>query len=954
MRIFISYGRRDALDIATKLCHWLRERGYEPWLDTENGIPIGAPFDTRIELGIEGSRLLVALLSGWSLRPEGFCRNELLFAQAKRVPIVPVRVADVTPPIQIISLNYVDACENPESAFEALPSVIEQVARTGSVGFRDWPSAEADGADPWWKRLRELRFEEELACHGGPFVGRDWLFSQIGDWIAQPDSRLLLLTADAGVGKSAIAAQMTARLNVRSVHFCTRSKTESCRASAWLGSVVYQVAAQFEAYRSEVEGLSTPNWGEPGEALFRQLVSEPLSSCRGRLDVAEPWVFVIDGLDESLAQAGPELTDLLADSAQRIPEWLRLIVTSRPDQNVLPRFRLREVEQLDLTPDREQNRADLQEYVARRAQRLVAEGVIADRPGTAERVADLAAGNFLYAQVTLDALGDSNSQRRLSLDELGSLPYGLDGLYSAMFAKRYGEATGEAHAYAREIRPLLDCLVAAQAPLPDDLLIAASGLEAPLARKGLLALSQFLNRDEADALRLFHRSVADWLADPKRSGGYSALPDRGHLGLARACWQEFDRDPTGVSSYVRAHMPTHLAETRMWDELLSVAVSPELGLLERWVELGDVDQGTQCLTGLVRHGPMEPVYAAALAAQLARIHSLRGQYVEAREWLEYAIARTSWRHGRRTHVVALHELGSLHLYRGDKQQAHRLYQRALRLCTWARPVYRDEAAANRIALATIAYTNHRWRDVLRLAGRARGEAESAGDLRHAISAQGLIAVTMEDLARYDEARAGMEETLRSSRLAPAPLEEARLLVALGWFHYREAHLAQRPPTEARAYFVEAMDAARRIHNLYAQVDARGGMGWCDLADRATAQAGEWFRQAADALPTGAHPELLVRNDLGLAAVTHQTGDLPAAERSYAEVAGEAERRDFRDLGARALAGHGAVLWHTGRKPEAETAWSRALDYAQRNSPRAVQITEANIRLCKVGPDVTPW
>jgi len=128
MRIFISYGRNDTLELAQKIASWLREQGHEPWLDVENGIPPSKPFDVRIEVGIKESTLVLALLSPWSVRPEGFCRNEILYAQAHKINILPVRIADVTPPIQIISLNYLDASADPAKVLELLPPALDQIA----------------------------------------------------------------------------------------------------------------------------------------------------------------------------------------------------------------------------------------------------------------------------------------------------------------------------------------------------------------------------------------------------------------------------------------------------------------------------------------------------------------------------------------------------------------------------------------------------------------------------------------------------------------------------------------------------------------------------------------------------------------------------------------------------------------------------------------------------------
>ena len=560
MKIFISYGRGDALDFARKLASWLKDHGFTPWLDVEEGIPVGAPFDVRIELGIEGSDLLIALLSPWSLRPEGFCRNELLFAQAKKRPIVPVRIADVTPPIQIISLNYVDACADPDAVFRELGDIIRQVAQQGSMPLRDWP-ATPTGA-PWWADRRRLNFQEELARHGHSFTGREWLFAQMRDWIAGPAARLLLVTADAGFGKSAVAAQLTTQLNVRGVHFCSRSQVDSCHPTAWLAALAYQVAAQFPAYRSKIGALPLPDWTDPGESLFRTLIADPLRDLRGQLPVREPWVFVVDALDESVAEAGFALADLLADSAGRLPEWLRIIATSRPNQPILSRFRLDGIQQKHLDAAGEPNRKDLSNYAYERVSRLEGEGHIPARAGAADHIAALADGNFLFARLTLDALSDPDPACRLSLDELGALPEKLGGLYHAMFRKRFRDMA----AYEQDVLPLLDCLVAARDPLPKGLLQAAAAQEPHSFQRGFMALSQFLNSGAA-GYRVFHQSLAEWLAMSESSADFAASAATGRERLLAACWDEYQRNAAEVSAYTLAHLPELLIAAQRWDDL---------------------------------------------------------------------------------------------------------------------------------------------------------------------------------------------------------------------------------------------------------------------------------------------------------------------------------------------------------------------------------------------------
>lgn len=563
-QIFISYGRSDAAGFAVKLADWLRSQGYHPWLDVENGIPIGAPFDIRIELGIAGSDLLIALLSPRSLRPEGFCRNELLFAQAHAKPIVPVRIADVVPPIQIISLSYIDAASDPDAAFEQLPVVIEAArnSRRSPTKDRLFPGA----APAWWASVPRLSFADELGRHGGSFIGRTWLFEQLKRWTQHRDSRLLLLTADAGVGKSAIAAQMTARLNLRGVHFCSRSNLDSCRAAAWVGGLMHQLGAQFGAYRNRIALIDAPKWDNPS-SLFRTLISDPLLASRDEIDVSEPWVFVVDGLDEAVAAAGFDFPDLLADAVDAFPSWLRLIVTTRPDDALLARFRINGADRDHLEARGEANLADVHAYVEERVARL---GKAGSSDATHEelcvRISALAGGNFLFARMTLDALADPIAEYRLTPIEVGALPPRLGGLYHAMFRRRFPDL----ERYEREVLPLIECLVAARDPLPEPLLLAAARLDDRVARRGLRALSQFLNRG-SKGVALFHKSLADWLGDAVASAEFYASCESGNRCLADACWEEYQRSCDALSDYGLSNLLTHLVTIRRWesvDELL--------------------------------------------------------------------------------------------------------------------------------------------------------------------------------------------------------------------------------------------------------------------------------------------------------------------------------------------------------------------------------------------------
>src|SRR5580698_4098684 len=119
--IFQSYGWRDAADVAQKLAEYLREAGYDVWIDRERIREQLRPedmFPEAIRRGIDEADVILVLISPHSVRLPGdddnpdngasVCLNELLQAHEERKPIVPVVVVPSEPPWL---LNIVDRIE---------------------------------------------------------------------------------------------------------------------------------------------------------------------------------------------------------------------------------------------------------------------------------------------------------------------------------------------------------------------------------------------------------------------------------------------------------------------------------------------------------------------------------------------------------------------------------------------------------------------------------------------------------------------------------------------------------------------------------------------------------------------------------------------------------------------------------------------------------------------------
>ena len=66
-RLFLSYGRRDAAELANRLNVDLEALGYEVWRDTRE-IRAGKEWEEKISDGLRSTQVVIALLSPHAVR----------------------------------------------------------------------------------------------------------------------------------------------------------------------------------------------------------------------------------------------------------------------------------------------------------------------------------------------------------------------------------------------------------------------------------------------------------------------------------------------------------------------------------------------------------------------------------------------------------------------------------------------------------------------------------------------------------------------------------------------------------------------------------------------------------------------------------------------------------------------------------------------------------------------
>ena len=401
------------------------------------------------------------------------------------------------------------------------------------------------------QKLAKSEFRGDIEYHLQRFQDgtRDWVFDRVQNWLNDRSSqnRVMVISGNAGMGKSVIAAVICKRMQqagrLSGSHFCQYNNVRYCKPQLMIQSLACHLSHALREYkRALVEQLSRNlgtdlnNMGV--EELFALLFKEPLSAVG---DPGRNMLMVIDGLDESEYKGRNELLDVIANQFCKLPIWIRFLVTTRPALNIAER--LKHLKPLELQPDGEDNLEDVRVFCLKRLEHVVKPANVGE---LVERLVLKSEGLMLYAHFLILSTTESASishEREL----VGSSPLGIFAVYHSYFKRLERELINEHNIREEHFLNLLSSITASREPLPVGFVskVLVSSSNSPLTKRkvhsALGSVSALLPiRD--DCLHVIHKSVKDWLTDISCYGEHEFIMDEneGHRLLADLCIEELE------------------------------------------------------------------------------------------------------------------------------------------------------------------------------------------------------------------------------------------------------------------------------------------------------------------------------------------------------------------------------------------------------------------------------
>ncbi|XP_022783397.1 uncharacterized protein LOC111324153 [Stylophora pistillata] len=392
------------------------------------------------------------------------------------------------------------------------------------------------------ERLAKFDFTGEVHFYTSKYHPgtREWVFSHVESWFQNrmSDSRVLIITGNAGMGKSVIVAQLCSNMKKRSVlggmHFCQHNNQRRRKPELMVQSLARHLCDNLPGFKDILAGqltclnptdLTTMNV----EELFTHVLQEPSNM------MADPGMnilLVVDAVDECEHQGRNELFDVISTQFHKLPSWIKFVVTGRTEQAMMDK--LAHFNPFVLHPSDEKNEKDIKLFFEESLKNLVPKTSIEQN---VNRLVSQAEGLMLYAHFVIKYVEDQKNTPTPS--NLSSIfPRGITSVYEQYIDRLQMDlGVGKERFF-----DFLSSLVAARSPLPATMASRILGLCLDIDD----GWSQFQKMSESisrllpirdGCIDVFHKSLVDWLSHPELYGKhrFTVKISEGNVVLSKEC-----------------------------------------------------------------------------------------------------------------------------------------------------------------------------------------------------------------------------------------------------------------------------------------------------------------------------------------------------------------------------------------------------------------------------------
>lgn len=364
------------------------------------------------------------------------------------------------------------------------------------------------------------------------FVGRQFVFDALDEFIKQSISGYFIIKGEPGIGKSALIAQL---VKTRSyVHHLVVSTQGINRVDQFLENICAQLIMRFN--------LDRPSWLPPEASRDGAFFSALLQEVSQKLVEGQRAVVLVDALDEVDWRKGSRENILYLPSI--LPKNVFIVVTTRHKEDLPLHVEQSRIFYLD--SDSSNNQQDILLYITQFAQHDLMKDQMVNWGITVEKLAQAlltkSEGNFMYLRHVLPAI-EAGKFVRATLDEL---PQGLKGYYERHWQQI---RSVDENAWVKYRQPVICFLTAAREAVSVWQIASWAKLDSARVLAVIRDWREFLDEETVDQekrYRIYHASFQDFLADKDEAKEINLRQTHSHI--ADELLNQFDAFKRGLSS----------------------------------------------------------------------------------------------------------------------------------------------------------------------------------------------------------------------------------------------------------------------------------------------------------------------------------------------------------------------------------------------------------------------